>query len=417
MDYFSRLLFCVLVALAWNVNNANAAYTSVGHLIETYKDVNGIHTAKTLMQSLTNDGPKRTRALVPASKATIGRLATLGRGGPYGAAIQALAIGVAWAWSDELLQYVQETPGASTSPTYADAWDICYVGQGTNFCYTVTTGYAGCQAFLGTAASTWGGEGYSYEYVDSAEPAWQGTCTYNQYLDGTYQSQKSQSVVWYQSAGQQPECPAGSSFDGTNCVEPTQTLPVPMQDIGEAIDNSTSVTPHQILSDAVDRGTWDNPDPEGVEAQAWPEMEQARQQVQTEIQREYEPQQGDPAADPETIQQTQTATNQITGCELLPAVCAIWDWLSGEPPTTDDTVLPEETVDANALIGSYSSGLGDGSCPSAIPVTGINGFSFNYEFTTACDAATTYVKPIVLFLASLSAAFILLGQRKTGEAA
>jgi hypothetical protein len=94
-----------------------------------------------------------------------------------------------------------------------------------------------------------------------------------------------------------------------------------------------------------------------------------------------------------------------TNCDLLPILCQIFDWLKAEDALDDHPDLPVEDIEPE----TYSSGLGAGSCPAAVPFT-LQGQQMQFSYQIACDAAPWF-KAILLIIASIAAAYILLGVR------
>lgn len=104
--------------------------------------------------------------------------------------------------------------------------------------------------------------------------------------------------------------------------------------------------------------------------------------------------------------------------EPLPAACEWWEiacqWLewTKEPviAPTDDPDLPTEA----AAPGSWSSGIGGGSCPAPMVISVLSA-SVPISWQPACDFVLL-LRPLLLGIASVTAALILLGQRSGGTA-
>jgi hypothetical protein len=95
-------------------------------------------------------------------------------------------------------------------------------------------------------------------------------------------------------------------------------------------------------------------------------------------------------------------------CEWAPNVCEFLDWFKTEPDLAEPTELPMEDIYADDFRVDFDSGLGSGSCPAPVAFS-YGQFTGEYSYSTACMAATTYIKPVLLTIASLLAAFIIVG--------
>jgi hypothetical protein len=102
----------------------------------------------------------------------------------------------------------------------------------------------------------------------------------------------------------------------------------------------------------------------------------------------------------------------------LPPACEWWElacqWIewTKEPVVspTDDPALPVETAEP----GSWDSGIGGGSCPPPVVIS-VLAASVPISWQPACDFVTL-LRPLLLGIASVTAALILLGQRSGGTA-
>lgn len=81
-------------------------------------------------------------------------------------------------------------------------------------------------------------------------------------------------------------------------------------------------------------------------------------------------------------------------------------------PLCEESDTPEiqEIPTVSIEVVDWSSGLGSGSCPSARS-TSFQGQSVTYDYSEACGAITSYMRPITIAGAVLASAFILVGVR------
>lgn len=100
-------------------------------------------------------------------------------------------------------------------------------------------------------------------------------------------------------------------------------------------------------------------------------------------------------------------TQWPSACEWFPKLCDWLDWTQEfEEPTPEE--MPFEEINLADVQQDFNSGLGSGSCPAPVSFN-YGGYSGNYEFTTACFAAETYFRPVILAMAAIMAGFIIVG--------
>lgn len=81
-------------------------------------------------------------------------------------------------------------------------------------------------------------------------------------------------------------------------------------------------------------------------------------------------------------------------------------------PLCDTAETPEvqPIPTTNVEMVDWDSGLGSGSCPSP-RTTSFQGKSISYDYSTACGAISSFIRPITIAGAVLASAFILVGVR------
>lgn len=93
-------------------------------------------------------------------------------------------------------------------------------------------------------------------------------------------------------------------------------------------------------------------------------------------------------------------------CSWAGVVCDFIDWMK-EEPTYEKPELPVEELEIEP--SDWVSGIGGGACPGPIAIQILDGEA-EFEWTPICDAVV-FLKPFMLLLAGLSAAFIVAGVR------
>ncbi|WP_164739476.1 virulence factor TspB C-terminal domain-related protein [Xanthomonas arboricola] len=117
-----------------------------------------------------------------------------------------------------------------------------------------------------------------------------------------------------------------------------------------------------------------------------------------------------PPLDDDTAQPTETDWPSFCGWATV--VCDFIDWVKKDD-SPEKQPLPERDLDIDP--NSWSSGVGEGACPSpqqfSITVTGYAA-SGEYSFQPLCDFASQ-LKPLLIVVASIVAVMILAGLRST----
>ena len=106
---------------------------------------------------------------------------------------------------------------------------------------------------------------------------------------------------------------------------------------------------------------------------------------------------------------TETAETDLPAfCSWAGIMCDLANWIMEEPEQPDVPLLPVETIE----VVDWNSGLGSGSCPPPVVTPMMGGGTHTTDYTIACDAATTFVLPVIIFLSLLGAGYILTGTRR-----
>jgi hypothetical protein len=105
-----------------------------------------------------------------------------------------------------------------------------------------------------------------------------------------------------------------------------------------------------------------------------------------------------------------TSTSMQTATKTLTAVVTGSD---GKPvaPNSIELDVPNQDVpgrEVNVTFTPQDLGLGNGSCPSPVSVSTTRG-NIGWDYAPACDFIVTWIKPLVLAFATLSAFFIIGG--------
>jgi len=96
-------------------------------------------------------------------------------------------------------------------------------------------------------------------------------------------------------------------------------------------------------------------------------------------------------------------------CSWAGIVCSAIDWMRAPPVEPDVPDLPHQEIDVGTLTKDFDSGLGSGSCPSPVSVS-FMGQTVTYSYDSACWAASSVFRPILLASAFLITGFILMGR-------
>lgn len=219
-------------------------------------------------------------------------------------------------------------------------------------------------------------------------------------------------------------CPAGYILDGDECVNVEEVLDA---DVGEEAKNQGRLAQlAQAIGDAIRRDVGPNPDPDTDPLLSnWPELRGALQdledqitaaenaadtnndgqlsQAEIEAAPDFRPDQ--PNTPPEESPDINVEVDTPTGCDLLPAVCEIRDWLFAEH-TPPDPPEPEWQVDMIKPedLPEHNNPLPAGECPE--DTFSVFGTEYDVPWQPMCDFATG-VRPLVLGAAWLTAIFIV----------
>lgn len=145
-----------------------------------------------------------------------------------------------------------------------------------------------------------------------------------------------------------------------------------------------------------------------------PELQQQGEQLKREI----EQREGLPTSDPLPNPNLEDDTPKDEGspwpsfCSWATPVCDFIEWFKG--PGDPDVDLPEREVQFDQ--DGWSSGVGGGTCPQAqefsVELVGTTGRA-SFDFQPLCSFATT-MRPVLIAVCALIAAFILAGLRSSG---
>lgn len=129
----------------------------------------------------------------------------------------------------------------------------------------------------------------------------------------------------------------------------------------------------------------------------------------TGTQTDYEPSTPtDVVTDPTESYEPAPVSDWPDFCAWATIVCELVEYIRADPDIPEPEELPFEEINLADVQQDFNSGLGSGSCPAPHTVT-IQGKPFVYTFETACYAAETFFKPVLLTLAAFTAGFIIIG--------
>jgi hypothetical protein len=103
-------------------------------------------------------------------------------------------------------------------------------------------------------------------------------------------------------------------------------------------------------------------------------------------------------------------------CDWATTVCEFIDWVKAPDDAPERPEVPWDETPPEPV--QWSSGLGGGECPAPHQVTvSIMGYSASpsFEYTPLCTAAT-YLRPVLIAVATIVAAFIVAGLRQSKDA-
>lgn len=110
-----------------------------------------------------------------------------------------------------------------------------------------------------------------------------------------------------------------------------------------------------------------------------------------------------------TVVPSTPSANLPAFCSWAGIVCDFINWMEDKPVQKPQPQLPVNPAPAGS---SWSSGLGDGSCPAPYPFK-VLGASFTLDLSPICDLMTD-IRGLVLAACGLIAAFILAGTTRRG---
>lgn len=119
-------------------------------------------------------------------------------------------------------------------------------------------------------------------------------------------------------------------------------------------------------------------------------------------------------SDPETVTPHESPWPGF--CDWATTVCEFIDWVKAPDDAPDRPEVPWDETPPEPV--QWSSGLGGGECPAPHQVTvSIMGYSASptFEYTPLCTAAT-YLRPVLIAVATIVAAFIVAGLRQSKDA-
>lgn len=312
-------------------------------------------------------------------------------------AISAVVLGIGWAL-DQLTGQVTTTTPATSEPSAGQSW-------GTQAPCTSSPSLAALKSCFNSALSShFGMPGTHIRFVNRNST---GT---EVYFD-----------IYYNSGTRLGD---GPTFYCNSCTQPVRdwVLTANAATGAEPGAATTAAVSDTALADAVNtspaavREVFTHPN--GMPRLIGPELVAAANQVQAAV----AAQQGvSPSTLPAIVADNEaaspTSANSFQGtswpsfCGWAPRLCTLADWMDGGVGSTDgasDALDPPDNISTSLV--SYTSGLGNGTCPANRAVTG-GGISFSYRFTPWCDLAAM-IRPLVIAAALFSSMLILIGVQK-----
>lgn len=323
------------------------------------------------------------------SSSTLGGLARKAiRGGVYGAAVglavEGIVNGAGWAINELRNQVL--VPGTPQQPLGEVAYCLpvnnqwrcsSQEGQLAGIAHLLTNGYFSQPCAVDGRAS-WGRYLYSCPRIS----------------DGLVMSVAVESEV----VRPGPTWPASY----VNSSPGTDDVPVSDDQLGDSIRQNP-----QLVNDLLT-------DPRTGRPVMTPELQQQGEQLKREI----EQREGLPTSDPSPAPNLEDDTPKDEGspwpsfCSWATPVCDFIEWFKG--PGDPDVDLPEREIQLDQ--DGWSSGVGGGSCPQAqefsVDLVGTTGRA-SFDFQPLCSFATT-MRPVLIAVCALIAAFILAGLRSSG---
>ncbi|MFL3642722.1 virulence factor TspB C-terminal domain-related protein [Xanthomonas campestris] len=325
------------------------------------------------------------------SSTTIGSLGRKAiRGGVYGAAvglaIEGIIDGAGWA-IDELKKQVVSGPPAATEVPPGRNY---YVGSDGKFYSTLL---AAATASVAARNSTNGEYSYSFKFLEGCQDT---LCSFM--MTRTQPSHGSSTDIRDFVAMRVNEDVRPVPVDDL------QPAPVTDQQLGDALRDHPELV-NDLLTD-----------PRTGSPIMTPELQQQADKIKQDIDQREGIGDGSPnpvvtpPLDDDTAQPTETDWPSFCGWATV--VCDFIDWVKKDDSPTKEP-LPERDLDIDP--NSWTSGVGEGACPSPqqfnITVAGYAA-SGEYSFQPLCDFASQ-LKPFLILVASIVAVMILAGLRST----
>jgi len=196
--------------------------------------------------------------------------------------------------------------------------------------------------------------------------------------------------------------------DTVNVGVGTDPGPVSDEDLGNEIRKDPGLVNSLLTDPRTDR----------------PVMTPELQQQGDDLKKRLEEREGYDPSDPSTSPDLEDDTANDDGspwptfCGWATSVCDFITWFKTDDPESESLEVPWEEESPADYEQSWSSGLGGGSCPSAVTFTvalGGQSASPEFSFEGLCRFATM-MRPVIIALASIIAGFIIAGVRGTKDA-
>ena len=334
----------------------------------------------------------------PVSSSTLGGLARKAiRGGVYGAAaaaaVQGIIDGAGWAIGE--LQDQVIVPGREQEPLGQKVW--CLQKGGQSYCANAPGQLLGFvqtqlmnkdlyQAPCGVGP-VWDHGGHKY---------WCTRISDQKQINIDLEDPKTRPVTGW---------PSNVNNGNSPAVPPTA---VSDEQLGDAIRQDPQLVDSLLT------------DPRTGRPIMTPELQQQGEQLKQQL----EQREGIPGSDPLPAPNLEDDAPKDDGspwpsfCGWATVVCDFIEWVKTDEPETPAPEVPWEEETPAQFEKKWSSGLGGGSCPSAVSVTvSLAGQSASPEFSFEgiCQFATL-MRPVIIALAAIVAGFIIAGVRGTKDA-
>lgn len=333
-------------------------------------------------------GSSHFKLRVPVSAATLGALANgfMKRGVPMiGAALtlKQLIEGAGWA-IDELTGQVQD-PGTPLEPLGEGAW--CLQTQGGIMRCASSPGQLTQSAHLASSPGT------------REQPCV--VASYHETGGANYQCRRPSDGAMLGSGRDNFYPKPASGWDGWLNENPfSPPTDIPDADVGNLVKNNPQVVNAILI------------DPETGAPIRTPELVAALNAYR----RAFEAANGidpGPDLDPQTdySEHTPSQTDWPEFCGWASIVCDFMDWFRDDtsPDLGEKPEVPVEEMDPSEIEQSWSSGLGNGSCPAPYSTPVLDGY-FEIQWQPVCDIVD-YLRPFLIAIALAVAACIVAGVR------